>query len=109
VDWFNPRRLLEPIGHVPPAEFEVTSRHKEDPAALPDSRTQASGQPGAVCYDRVHEVWEAIEAKPDEYVALKVDSGRLLSESPQRVGLYPAGRASAHRVGGGGEGRVLWE
>jgi putative transposase len=22
VDWFNHRRLLEPIGHVPPAEFE---------------------------------------------------------------------------------------
>jgi len=22
ADWFNNRRLLEPIGHVPPAEFE---------------------------------------------------------------------------------------
>ena len=22
VDWFNHRRLFEPIGHVPPAEFE---------------------------------------------------------------------------------------
>lgn len=22
VDWFNHRRLLEPLGHVPPAEFE---------------------------------------------------------------------------------------
>jgi putative transposase len=22
VDWFNHRRLKEPIGHVPPAEFE---------------------------------------------------------------------------------------
>ncbi|MDF1546024.1 MAG: IS3 family transposase, partial [bacterium] len=22
VDWFNHRRLLEPIGNVPPAEFE---------------------------------------------------------------------------------------
>jgi len=22
VDWFNPRRLLEPIGYVPPAEYE---------------------------------------------------------------------------------------
>jgi putative transposase len=39
VDWFNHRRLLEPIGHVPPAEFEVTYRHREDPsrtAALKD-------------------------------------------------------------------------
>jgi transposase InsO family protein len=32
VDWFNHRRLLEPIGHVPPAEFEATYRHSEDPS-----------------------------------------------------------------------------
>ncbi len=23
VDWFNNRRLLEPIGHIPPAEAEA--------------------------------------------------------------------------------------
>jgi putative transposase len=23
VDWFNNRRLLEPIGNIPPAEYEV--------------------------------------------------------------------------------------
>jgi transposase InsO family protein len=23
VDWFNTRRLLEPLGHVPPAEYEA--------------------------------------------------------------------------------------
>ena len=23
VDWFNTRRLLEPIGYVPPAEYEA--------------------------------------------------------------------------------------
>jgi transposase InsO family protein len=23
VDWFNNRRLLEPIGYIPPAEFET--------------------------------------------------------------------------------------
>jgi len=23
VDWFNNRRLLEPIGNIPPAEFEM--------------------------------------------------------------------------------------
>jgi putative transposase len=32
VDWFNHRRLLRPIGHVPP----------------PDSSTRASGEPGAI-------------------------------------------------------------
>jgi len=33
VDWFNNRRLLEPIGHVPPAEYEETYyRVQETPA-----------------------------------------------------------------------------
>jgi putative transposase len=39
VDWFNHRRLLEPIGHVPPAEFEAAFRGEEAPsrtAALKD-------------------------------------------------------------------------
>jgi transposase InsO family protein len=27
VDWFNHRRLLEPIGNVPPAELEATYYH----------------------------------------------------------------------------------
>ena len=39
VDWFNHRRLLEPIGHVPPAEFEAAYCRREDPsrtAALKD-------------------------------------------------------------------------
>jgi len=29
VDWFNNRRLLEPIGHVPPAEFEARYYRRE--------------------------------------------------------------------------------
>jgi hypothetical protein len=29
VDWFNQRRLLGPIGHVPPAEFEAAYHRKE--------------------------------------------------------------------------------
>jgi putative transposase len=32
VDWVNHRRLLEPIGHVPPAEFETTYHRREDPS-----------------------------------------------------------------------------
>jgi putative transposase len=32
VDWFNHRRLLEPIGHVPPAEFEAICHRREDPS-----------------------------------------------------------------------------
>jgi putative transposase len=34
VDWFNHRRLLEPIGHIPPAEFEAAFRREEDPVPL---------------------------------------------------------------------------
>jgi len=30
VDWFNHRRLLEPIGHVPPDEFEAAYYRKEE-------------------------------------------------------------------------------
>jgi putative transposase len=32
VDWFNHRRLLEPIGHVPPAEFEAAYWRRKDPS-----------------------------------------------------------------------------
>jgi putative transposase len=32
VDWFNHRRLLEPIGHIPPAELEAAFHTKEDPS-----------------------------------------------------------------------------
>jgi len=31
VDWFNNRRILEPIGNVPPAEFESAFYAKEEP------------------------------------------------------------------------------
>jgi len=30
ADWFNHRRLLEPIGHVPPAEFEAAYYRREE-------------------------------------------------------------------------------
>ena len=36
VDWFNTRRLLEPIGYVPPAEFEEAYHQQQakPPAGL---------------------------------------------------------------------------
>lgn len=34
VDWFNNRRLLEPIGDVPPAEFEQAYHRSQESAAL---------------------------------------------------------------------------
>lgn len=37
VDWFNTRRLLEPIGHVPPAEAEAAYyAAMEEPAKIAD-------------------------------------------------------------------------
>ena len=40
ADWFNHRRLLEPIGHVPPAEFEAAFWREENPSDLFDSSNQ---------------------------------------------------------------------
>ena len=34
VDWFNNRRLLGPIGHVPPAEFEAAHYAKQENPAM---------------------------------------------------------------------------
>ena len=34
IDWFNNRRLLEPIGYIPPAEFEKTYYTENESLAL---------------------------------------------------------------------------
>jgi putative transposase len=35
VDWFNRRRLLDPLGYVPPAEYETAYyRSQENPAMV---------------------------------------------------------------------------
>ena len=34
VDWFNTRRLLEPIGYVPPAEYEQQYYRSQDTPAM---------------------------------------------------------------------------
>ena len=34
VDWFNHRRLLEPLDYVPPAEFEAAYHRREDPGSI---------------------------------------------------------------------------
>ena len=33
VDWFNNRRLLEPIGYIPPAEFEAVYDQQQGASA----------------------------------------------------------------------------
>jgi putative transposase len=42
VDWFNHRRLLEPIGDVPPAEFEAAYWRKEGASSNIAGLTEAS-------------------------------------------------------------------
>jgi transposase InsO family protein len=34
VDWYNTRRLLEPVGNMPPAEAEALYHIQPEPAAL---------------------------------------------------------------------------
>ena len=34
VDWFNHRRLLEPIGNIPPAEFEAAYYRQQEESAM---------------------------------------------------------------------------
>ena len=47
VDWFNTRRLLEPIGYVPPAEYEAAydAQLKAESTNEPDSRRGARRHP----------------------------------------------------------------
>ena len=42
VDWFNHRRLLEPIGYVLPAEFEAAFRNRRTPLSKPREQTWLS-------------------------------------------------------------------
>jgi len=49
VAWYNHRRLLEPLGYLPPAEFSrhtMTARPPEMRSRF--SRNEVSGKPGAV-------------------------------------------------------------
>jgi hypothetical protein len=49
VDWFNNRRLLQPIGNIPPAEAEERYyAMRSNPPWRRDSNETASGKPGAV-------------------------------------------------------------
>jgi hypothetical protein len=58
VDWFNTRRLLEPIGYVPPAELEArylraAARHHNDRGAL----SRGMRQPASFADDRSWSRW----------------------------------------------------
>lgn len=49
VEWFNDRRLLEPIGTIPPAEAEARSYARSEAKPWPpDPNPKAARTPGAV-------------------------------------------------------------
>ena len=53
IDWFNRRRILQPIGDIPPAEKEDNYyRHNSQPPR-PDSHKRVSGGTGPVQNNRV--------------------------------------------------------
>ena len=63
IDWFNHRRLLEPIGYVPPAEFEAQyyAELGDDSTAHPGSRwgarrqAQVNNQAEGQAAERLHD------------------------------------------------------
>src|SRR5713226_10747850 len=49
VDWFNTRRLLAPLGHVPPiGTSKPSTTVRRLPPWGPESTNRVSGEPGAV-------------------------------------------------------------
>ena len=73
VDWFNNRRLLEPIGNIPPAEAEATTPCSKTQPWRRDSNETASGKPGAV------------QIKSPEAIKLSSDSGDGRLPTPRQV------------------------
>ena len=73
VDWFNNRRLLEPIGNIPPAEAEsATTPYWKSQPWQRDSNQTASGKPGAVQppgrgASRLPPYWHLCAASYDQY------------------------------------------
>ncbi|MGY4157979.1 transposase InsO family protein [Bradyrhizobium sp. USDA 4461] len=66
VDWFNNRRLLEPIGNIPPAEAEQRYPCWNNPPWRHDLNQLASGKRGAVqsFANRLHEPADLICEHP---------------------------------------------
>ena len=71
VDWFNMRRLLEPIGYVPPAEYEAQYYAELEPesTAHPESRRGTRRQPRPVdnphgqAVERPHDVLRRLDTE----------------------------------------------
>jgi hypothetical protein len=54
VHWFNQTRLLEPIGHIPPAEFEALYERSQQKCLTVARLKSDSAKPGAVQFEENH-------------------------------------------------------
>ena len=71
VDWFNTRRLLEPIGYVPPAAYEAQyyTQLEDESTVHPDSRRgdrrqpHADDSPHGQAVERPHDVLRRIHTE----------------------------------------------
>jgi hypothetical protein len=82
VDWFNNRRLLEPIGNIPPAEAEELfyAKVKEMPIGGVTQTKQPPDKPGTVhCCDN--------SARKANECGIQTKAARRVQTS------YPAGRS----------------
>ena len=61
VNWYNNQRLLEPIGNIPPVEFEAAYYEQEN--GQPDSHKRVSGIPGAVQFGELVPPWAQLSSK----------------------------------------------
>jgi transposase InsO family protein len=71
VDWFNTKRLLEPIGYVPPAEYEASYYH------------QLPGEGGARRHPHPHSVLNGTAAEhPQDFLPTLPNEGRMAEQMP---------------------------
>ena len=88
VDWFNTRRLLEPIGYVPPAEYEARYYQQlREPTTIEHDVT--AGIPAA-CTDRRSWLLGHPEWRP-QHVATEAIQPIALSGPRHEVQIFPSG------------------
>jgi len=109
VDWFNHRRLLEPIGNIPPAEAEALYYAAQDNLILaaclkPNSLRESRGgsQPSAPCRGVPAMTKPVLQPGPDHPITIAplgrrvtvVVAGQTIAESDRalvlREAAYPA-------------------
>jgi len=83
VGWFNNRRLLEPIGNIPPAAAEARShaQHEEPALAAEDPTETASGKPG-----RFNALKDRQRERPDLFRKRAYNHAGCAMRSPSQPG-----------------------